>query len=106
MSREREQNIRSCFNAPVEFFYPQNVAEFNVIIENFQRKKKENDKDYILGENNTFGRLTGMDDISGLAAKSNDLGSFLIVVQKFNFAFVYVFHTMYPSKLHWKMIIS
>ena len=106
MSREREQNIRSCFNAPVEFFYPQNVAEFNVIIENCQRKKKENDKDNILGENNTLGRLTGMDDVSGLAAKSNDLGSFLMVVQKFNFAVVYVFHTMYPSKLHWQMIIS
>ena len=35
LSREREQNIRSCFDVPVEFFYPQNVSEFNVIIENF-----------------------------------------------------------------------
>ena len=36
LSRERQQSIRSCFDVPVEFFYPENVAEFNVIIEDFQ----------------------------------------------------------------------
>ena len=35
LSREREQNIRSCFDVPMEFFYPQNVGELNVIIDNF-----------------------------------------------------------------------
>ena len=52
LSRERKQNIRSCFDAPVEFFYPQDVSEFNDILEKFQRKKEKNDIVIILGENN------------------------------------------------------
>ena len=47
-----------------------------------------------------------MDGVSGIADKSNEFGSFLTVARKFNFTCVYVFHTMYPSKLHWQMIIS
>ena len=58
LSREREHNIRSCFDVLVEFFYPQNVSEFNVIIENFQRKKQKKGNDDVLGENNIFDRLT------------------------------------------------
>ena len=37
--REREQNIRSCFEVPVKFYYLQNVSEFNVIVDNFIKKK-------------------------------------------------------------------
>ena len=83
--REREQNIRSCFDVPVELFYLQNVSEFDVITENFQRKKEKNDNESILGENKTFesinesilgenkmfDRVIVMDDISGLADRSN-----------------------------------
>ena len=47
-----------------------------------------------------------MDDISGLAGKSNNFASFLTVARKFSFTVVYVFHTMYPSKQNWQMIIS
>ena len=47
-----------------------------------------------------------MADVSGLADKSNNFGSFLTVARKFNFTVVYVFHTMYPSKQNWQMIIS
>ena len=47
-----------------------------------------------------------MDGVSGIADKSNEFGSFLTVARKFNFTCVCVFHTMYPSKLHWQMIIS
>ena len=103
--KEREQNIRSCFDVPVKKFYPQNISKFDVIIENFQRQKKH-DNDSILGENNTFDRLTVMDDVSGVADRSNKFGSFLTVARKFNFTCVYVFHTMYSSKLNWLMIIS
>ena len=52
LSRERKQNIRSCFDAPAEFFYPQDVSEFNDILEKFQRKKEKNDIVIILVENN------------------------------------------------------
>ena len=47
-----------------------------------------------------------MDDGSGLSDKSNDFGSFLTVARKFNFTAVHAFHTMYPSKQNWQMIIS
>ena len=47
-----------------------------------------------------------MDDVFGLADKSNNFASFLTVARKFNFAVVYVFHTMYPSKQNWQMTIS
>ena len=47
-----------------------------------------------------------MDDVSAIADRSNEFGSFLTVARKFNFTCVYVFHTMYPSKLNGQMIIS
>ena len=47
-----------------------------------------------------------MDNLSGLAGKSNYFVNFLTVARKFNFTVVYVFHTMYPSKQNWQMIIS
>ena len=47
-----------------------------------------------------------MDDVWGIADRSYEFGSFLTVARKFNFACVYVFHTMYPSKINWQMIIS
>ena len=47
-----------------------------------------------------------MDNVSGLAHKLNKFGNYLTVARKFNFTVVYVFHTMYPSKQNWQMIIS
>ena len=40
LPKGREHLIRSYFNVPVEFCYPQNVSEFNIVIKNFQRKNK------------------------------------------------------------------
>ena len=105
LSKEREQNIRLCFDVSLEFFYPQNIGKFDVIIENFQMQKKH-DSDSIFGENNVFNRLIVMDDISGIADRSSECRSFFTVARKFNFTCVSVFHTMYPSKLNWQMIIS
>ena len=106
LSKDREHQIRSCFNVPVEFFYPQNVSEFNIVIENFQRKKENTtDNNNNFGENNKLDRRIVMDDVSGLADRSDDFGSFLTLAKKFNFTCVYVFHIMYPSKLNWQMII-
>ena len=105
LSEQREENIRSSFDVPANFYYPQNVSEFETLNENFQRKKY-NVEDNLVGENNIFDRVIVMDDVSGLADKSNEFGSFLTAARKFNFAVVYVFHTMYPLKQNWQMIIS
>ena len=47
-----------------------------------------------------------MGDISGLDDRSNNFANFLTVARKFNFTSVYVFHTVYPSRSNWQMIIS
>ena len=39
-SKNREENIRTCFDVQVHFCYPQNISEFDYIVENFQRHKK------------------------------------------------------------------
>ena len=39
-SKEREENIRGCFNnQTVDFDYPTNVEDFNDLLEMYQRKK-------------------------------------------------------------------
>ena len=106
LSKQREDNIRSSFDVPVNFCYLQNVSEFDDLIESFQRKKYNVEDDNIIGENNIFDRVIVMDNVSGLADKSNEFGNFLTVTRKFNFTVVYVFHTMYPSKQNWQLIIS
>ena len=40
LSKKRADNIRSCFDAKVDFTYPQNISEFDYLIENVQRNKK------------------------------------------------------------------
>ena len=65
----------------------------------FRRKKQlNNDIDIVMGENNIYDKLIVMDDVSGLADKSDDFANFLTVSRKFNVACVYVFHTMYPTR--------
>ena len=106
LSKQTENNIRFSFDVPVNFCYPQNVSEFDYLIENFQRKRYNVEDDNIIGENNIFDRVIFMDDVSGLADKSNEFGNFLTIARKFNFTVTYVFHTMYPSKQNWQMITS
>ena len=59
-----------------------------------------------MGEKNICNKLFVMDDISGLADRLNEFANFLTVGRKFNFTCVYVFHTIYPSRFNWQMIIS
>ena len=47
-----------------------------------------------------------MDDVSGLADKSEDFCNFLAVSRKYGFSCVYVFHTIYPGRQSWEMIMS
>ena len=71
----------------------------------FQRKRDDN-VDIVIGENNIFNRIFVMDNVLGLADKSKNFANFLTVSRKFNFTCVYVFHTMYPTRSNWQMILS
>ena len=40
LSREREDNIRGCFiDGQIDFKYPNNIEDFEELLEYFQRKK-------------------------------------------------------------------
>ena len=45
-----------------------------------------------------------MDDIQGLADKSENFANFLTVSRKFTY--VYIFHIIYPTRNNWQMILS
>ena len=47
-----------------------------------------------------------MDDVSGLADKSDEFANFLTVSRKYGITCVYIFHTMYPTRQNWQMIMS
>ena len=47
-----------------------------------------------------------MNDVSGLADKSDSFVNILTVSRKFSFTFVYVFHIIYPTRSNWQMILS
>ena len=52
----------------------------------------------MLGENRVLDRLIVMDDVSGLADKSETFSNFLTVSREFGLTCVYVFHTIYPGR--------
>ena len=47
-----------------------------------------------------------MDDVSGLAGKSNDFSKFLTVSRKFHYICLYIFHIIYRTKSIWQMTLS
>ena len=47
-----------------------------------------------------------MDDVSGLANRSDELANFLTVSRKYGLRCVYIFHTIYPRRQNWQMIMS
>ena len=52
-----------------------------------------------------FDRLNVMDNVSGLADKSNDFSNFLTVSRKFGNICLYIFHIIYRTKSIWQMIL-
>ena len=70
-----------------------------------RRGHVDNNIDIVMGKNNVFDKLIAMDSISGLADKSDDFANFLTISRKFSFNCVYVFHTMYPTRSTWQMIL-
>ena len=107
LSAEREKNIYTYFQKQANFKYPQTVDDFDMELAFFQRKKHlVNNIDIVIGKNNIYNKSIVMDDVSGLAEKSNDFANFLTVSRKFNFTRVYVFPTIYPTRSNWQMILS
>ena len=76
LSSDREDNIRYCFTEQkVHFKYPNNVEDFNDLLEFCRRKKSSCNGNYF-GENMVMDRLIFMDDVSGLADRSEEFGNF------------------------------
>ena len=83
MSTEREDFIRNSFeNQEVYFSYPHNLDDFNYLVGNFTQDKSES-VDSEMGEQLTVNRLIIMDDVSGLADKSEEFSKFLTVSRKY-----------------------
>ena len=59
-----------------------------------------------LGEQLAVTRLIITDDVSGLAEKYEEFSNFLTVSQKYRFSWLYVFHTIYPGRKSWEMVMS
>ena len=106
LSSEREECIRDSFvDQKVQFSYPHDLDDLNYLVENFTQDKSE----YIeneLGESLEVNKLIIMDDVSGLGNKSQEFSNFLTVSRKYGFSCVYVFHTIYPGRQNWEMIMS
>ena len=107
LSPEREEAIRDCFvDQHVQFAYPNNIDDFNYLIDNFMSEKSQSTSENDLGELTQINKLIIMDDVSGLADKPDDFSNFLTVSRKYGFSCVYVFHTIYPGRQSWEMIMA
>ena len=106
LSKEKEDSIRDSFeNQKVQFSYPNDIDDCNYLIGDFMQNKSDN-IDNNEGESLSVTRLIVMEDVSGLADKSKEMLNFLTVSRKYGFSCLYVFHTIYPGRQSWKMIMS
>ena len=106
LSPKREKIITEKFvDQELQFCYPHDVEDFNYLMENFTQKKP-NYLDNAMGENLMKDKLIVMDNVSGLADKSTDFSNFLTVSRKYGFSCVYVFHTIYPYRQNWEILMS
>ena len=69
-------------------------------------QKKANYSENYLGENIILDKLVAMDDVSSLDDRSEKFAIFLTVSRKYGLTCVYIFHTLYPTRQHWQMILS
>ena len=98
----REHQIRESFcYASVQIHYPNDIEEFETILELLKDNKNDininNDDNLGLGEKDVFDRLIVIDDVSGLASKSNEFCSFLTVSIKYRYSCIYIFHIFFPQ---------
>ena len=106
LSKDREDFIRDSFeDQEVHFIYPQDLDDFNYLVGNFMQNRSEYVENDI-GELPAVNRLIVMDDIYGLADKSEEFSNILTVSRKYGFSCLYVFYTIYPGRQSWEMIMS
>ena len=115
LTKAWEDEIKKYFEyAKVEFHYPNDTDELDLIIEAFKKDSFDQDNEEtnnnfdrnIFGENNKFDRLIVMDNVSDLAYKSNDFSNFLTASRKFGYICLHIIHIIYPTKSIWQMILS
>ena len=110
LTKEREAEIESCFQCEVEFHYLQDQVALSDLMEEFKngssKNSNKNNVNNIFGEKTVRDRLIIMDDVSGLADESKKFAAFLTVTRKYNYSCVYIFHTVFPEKGNWRLILS
>ena len=114
LSVAREHQIRESFCcASVDFHYPNDLAEFETMLELLKDNKSDvniniNDEadNLGIGEKYVFDRLIVMDDVNGLADKSNEFCNFLTVSRKYRYSCIYIFHIVFLQLKNWQMILS
>ena len=85
LSDEGELIRESFVDQEVHFSYLHDLDNFIYLVENFTQEKS----DYVdseLGENLKINKLIVMDDVSGLADRSNKFSDFLTVSRKYGFS--------------------
>ena len=101
LSGEKEDVIRESFSEQtVKFTYPNNLDEFNYLIDFFKSEKMpESNSESSQGGKIEVEKFIVMDDVSGLADRCEDFSNFLTVSRKYGFSCVLinVFHTIYPG---------
>ena len=107
-SQLKEKMLLETLDQNVYFNCPTDLDEFNYLLGNFTPKKcvYVDEDGEIEGENLIVNRLILMEDVSGLADKSEDFSNFLTVSRKYGFSCIYVFHTIYRGRQSWEMIMS
>ena len=96
LSPKREETIRDYFvDQNVQFAYPNNIDDFNYLIDSFMTDKSQPTSENDLGELPYINKLIIMNDVSGLADS-----------RKYGFSCVFVFHTIYPGRQSWEMIMA
>ena len=68
--------------------------------------KKANYTENDVGKNMILDKVIVMDDISGLANRSDEFANFLTVSRKYGLTCVYIFHTIHWTRQNWQMIMS
>ena len=112
LSKEREEKTEESFKDQEvsfqyrnNFHYRNNVDDFDYLTDVFKRRKS----DYVnndLGAKIILDKLIVMNDVSGLADRSDEFANFLTVYRKYGLTCVYIFHTIYPTRQNWQMIMS
>ena len=81
------------------------MEDFDYLLEVYKRRKA----DYVkndLEEKMVLHKLIVMDDVSGRVDKSDKFANFSTVSRKYSITCVYIFHTIYPTRQNWEMIMS